>query len=196
MRKYDATPEMFFYRLSQLVPKLFNLQEMFYLRFNNKIGSNVYELTKELNMSRVIAPHGIGLNETYCRRWMGIRLLKHMSEKRSWNADDVLVGAQRSYFIDADAEFFVITMARPLILTEGTNSSISIGFLMNDELKQNIRFWNDPEILRIDVNETCERCRLTKAECADRDAPPVIFKRQQRLQKQEEVLQKLMQDLK
>jgi Zn-dependent peptidase ImmA (M78 family) len=195
MRRYNATPEMFFYRLSQLIPKLFNMQEMFYLRFNNKVGTNVYELTKELNMSRVIAPHGIGLNEHYCRRWMGLRLLKHMSSRTDWDPEEVLVGAQRSFFIDAGADFFVISMARPLILTEDTNSSISIGFLINDALKHTIRFWNDPQILQIDVNETCERCRLTKAECAERDAPPIIFKRQQRLLKQEETLQKLLRDM-
>jgi transcriptional regulator with XRE-family HTH domain len=195
MRRYNATPEMFFYRLSQLIPKLFNMQEMFYLRFNNKEGTNVFDLTKELNMSRVIAPHGIGLNEHYCRRWLGIRLLQKMSVKRKWNPEEVIVGAQRSYFIDAKAEFFTIAMARPLILTEGTNSSISIGFLMNDALKESIKFWNDPEILRIDVNETCERCRLTPAECQDRDAPALIYIRQQKLLKQEEALQKLLHDM-
>ncbi|MCI0441690.1 helix-turn-helix domain-containing protein [bacterium] len=195
MRGYNATPEMFFYRLSQLVPKLFSLHEMFYLRFNNKAGSDVYELTKELNMSRVMAPHGIGLNEHYCRRWLSIQLLKNLSAKSKKSQDQVLVSAQRSFFIDSQAEFFVITLARPLVLTEDTNSSISIGFLINDALKENIRFWNDPAIPRVDVNETCERCRLTKAECAERDAPPTIYKRQQRLLQQEQTLQRLLKDM-
>lgn len=195
MRRYSATPEMFFYRLSQLVPKLFNLHEMFYLRFNNKAGSDVYELTKELNMSRVMVPHGIGLNEHYCRRWLSIRLLKNLSTKSKISQDPVLVGAQRSFFMDSQAEFFIITLARPLVLTEDTNSSITIGFLINDALKENIRFWDDPAIPKIDVNETCERCRLTRAECAERTAPPTIYKRQQRLLQQEQILQQLLKDL-
>lgn len=195
IHRYNATPEMFFYRLSQLVPQLFHLDEMFYLRFNNKAGSDVYELTKELNMSRVMAPHGIGLNEHYCRRWISIRLLKALSMKNKIQ-DEILVSAQRSYFIDAQAEFFVITLGRRLVLTEDTNSSITIGFLINDALKENIRFWDDPSIERIDVNETCERCRLTRAECAERDAPPYKYKHQQKLLQQEQALQQLLKDVK
>jgi hypothetical protein len=195
MRRYNATPEMFFYRLSQLMPKLFDLHEMFYLRFNNKAGTDVYELTKELNMSRVMAPHGIGLNEHYCRRWLSIKLLKGLAAIKKMDQEQVLVGAQRSYFIDGNAEFFVITLGRPLVLTEDTNSSISIGFLINDVLKNNIRFWDDPLIEKMDVNETCERCRLTKAECADRDAPPYIYKRQQKLRQQADAVQQLLKDL-
>jgi XRE family transcriptional regulator, fatty acid utilization regulator len=194
IRRYNATPEMFFYRLSQLIPKLFKLDEMFYLRFNNKAGTDVYDLTKELNMSRVMAPHGIGLNEHYCRRWISIRLLKALAMKKV--QDQILVSAQRSYFIDAKAEFFVITLGRPLVLTEDTNSSIAIGFLMNDALKENIRFWDDTSIERMDVNETCERCRLTRAECSDRDAPPYKYKQQQKLLQQEQALQQLLKDIK
>jgi hypothetical protein len=193
IRRYNATPEMFFYRLSQLIPKLFNLDEMFYLRFNNKAGTDVFELTKELNMSRVMAPHGIGLNEHYCRRWISIRLLKALSMKKV--QDEILVSAQRSHFIDAQAEFFVLTLGRPLVLTEDTNSSITIGFLINDALKQNIRFWDDPSIERLDVNETCERCRLTRSECSDRDAPPYKYKQQQKLLQQEQALQQLLKDI-
>ncbi|RMF68443.1 MAG: helix-turn-helix domain-containing protein, partial [Calditrichaeota bacterium] len=72
MGKYQATPEMFLYRLSQIIPKFFHLREIYYLRFNSTVGSESYRLTKELNMSRVRVPHGIGLNEHYCRRWLSI----------------------------------------------------------------------------------------------------------------------------
>src|SRR5437588_174328 len=34
MRRYDATPETFFHRLTQLVPQFFGLREIFFLRFN------------------------------------------------------------------------------------------------------------------------------------------------------------------
>lgn len=197
MQRFAATPEMFLYRLSQLVPKLFDLQEMFYLRFNNEAGSNSYHLTKELNMSRVIVPHGIGLNEHYCRRWLSIRLLTELA-KRQQQGDNgaILVEAQRSRFIDSDAEFFVITLARPLVLTEGANSSISLGFLINDAFKLSVHFWDDPAIPRVEVNETCERCGLSEALCRDRVAPALIHFKQQRQKTREDVLRRLIQDLK
>ncbi len=197
MRRYDATPEMFLYRLSQLIPKFFDLQEMFYLRFNNEAGSDRFFLTKELNLSRVTVPHGIGLNEHYCRRWLAIRMLKDLADKQKrGEAQAPIVAAQRSRFIDSDAEFFSITLARPLVLTEGTNSSITLGFLINDAFKKAVRFWDDPAVPRVDVNETCERCSLSEAACTDRVAPAVIYQKQQNQKTREQVLQQLVENVK
>lgn len=196
MRRYEATPEMFLYRLSQLIPKYFGLQEMFYLRFNNEVGSKEFALTKELNMSRVMAPHGIGLNEHYCHRWLSIALLKRLSERpKKKSRETTIVGAQRARFIDGDAEFYVISVARPLALTEETNSSISLGFLMNDNFKRIVKFWNDPAVPIVEVNETCERCSLPKAVCKERVVPPVHYRQQQLKKEREEVLQRFLQSI-
>jgi XRE family transcriptional regulator, fatty acid utilization regulator len=193
MRKYEATPEMFLYRLSQLIPKFFGVQEMFYLRFNNEIGSKEFSLTKELNMSRVVVPHGMGLDEHYCRRWLSIRLLARLAELPKKKLKDATIAeAQRSKFIDNQAEFFVISVARPLALTEETNSSISLGFLVNDNFKSAVRFWNDQAIPEHEVNETCERCSMTKSECKDRVVPPSIVRRADTQRKREKALQEFL----
>lgn len=197
MERYQATPEMFLYRLSQLLPKLFDLPEMFYLRFNNEAGSDVFRLTKELNMTRMLVPHGIGLNEHYCRRWLSISLFKQLiTIQKQGKQPSAIVAAQRSRFIESDAEFFVITVARPLALTPGTNSSISLGFLINDAFKKTARFWDDPAVPRVEVNETCERCGLSEALCHDRVAPPAIYRQQQQQKTRERVLQELVQEMK
>lgn len=176
MRKYGATPEMFLYRLSQLIPKFFDLNEIYYLRFFNRAGSEEYGLTKDLNMSRVRVPHGIGLNEHYCRRWLSIRLLKELAQtSRKSVLESTLVSAQRLRFLQSGAEFFNITLARPLALNPGTNTSITIGLLLNDTFREKVQFWNDPGIAQVDVNETCERCGLTQEECQDRVAPNDLF---------------------
>ena len=196
LRRFGATPEMFAYRLSQLLPRLFGLQEMFYLRFFHETGTDHFRLTKELNMSRVLVPHGIGLNEHYCRRWLSIRLLKELAGRQKSRSKDVmLAGAQRMHFLNADAEFFAITMARPLALTERTNSSITVGFLLNDAFRSTVRYWNDPAIPKILVNETCERCGLGAPECRDRAAPPEIHRVEQRQKVREKALQQLFHDL-
>jgi XRE family transcriptional regulator, fatty acid utilization regulator len=197
LHRFGTTPEMFGYRLSQLLPKLFGLQEMFYLRFFHTAGTSDFQLTKELNMSRTLAPYGIGLNEHYCRRWLAIRLLKELAKKqKSGSKDQLLAGAQRMRFLESDAEYFVITMARPLVLTEKTNSSITLGFLLNDAFRDTVRFWDDPAIPRVLVHETCERCGLTEAECQDRVAPPVLYQKEQIHKTREKVLQQLIHDLK
>ncbi|MDQ7064353.1 MAG: helix-turn-helix domain-containing protein [candidate division KSB1 bacterium] len=195
MRRYDATPEMFLYRLSQIIPRFFGLKEIFYLRFNNAAGSQKYRLTKELNMSRVNVPYGIGLNEHYCRRWLSISLLNRLAEQQKQrNAKFTIIAAQRSKFIESDAEFFTITLARPLALIEGTNSSMSIGFLMNDDFKQRVRFWNDPKVPTVRVNETCERCGLNRSECSERVAPPEIYQQVQTQKVREKVLEEMLKN--
>ncbi len=197
MQRFAATPEMFLYRLSQLVPKRFDLPETFYLRFNNEAGSDIFRLTKELNMTKMLVPHGIGLNEHYCRRWLSISLFKQLAARpKNGERSAAIVAAQRSRFIESDAEFFVITVARPLMLTEGANSSISLGFLINAAFKKTVHFWDDPAVPCVEVNETCERCGLSEALCQDRVAPPMIYRQQQQQKTRETVLQELVKEMK
>jgi hypothetical protein len=99
-------------------------------------------------------------------------------------------------FLESDVEYFVITLARPLVLTEKTNSSITLGFLLNDSFRETVRFWDDPAIPRVLVNETCERCGLSEAECQDRVAPPILYQKDQVRKTREKVLQQLLHDLK
>jgi len=196
MHKYNATPEMFLYRLSQLIPRYFGLNEIYYIRFNNRTGTESFQLTKDLNMSHVHVPRGIGLNEHYCRRWLSITLLKELAERQK-NGDDseAVIATQRTRFVDSDAEFLTITLARPLSLSEGTNASISLGFYVNDNFRRVVKFWADPAIPRVDVNETCERCGLSQSACSDRVSPPVLYEQQQNQLIRENTLQDFLQEM-
>ncbi|HWP46434.1 MAG TPA: XRE family transcriptional regulator [Candidatus Limnocylindrales bacterium] len=196
MRRYEATPEMFLYRLTELVPRFFGLHEIHFLRFNHEVGSNNYSLTKLFNMSQVFVPHGLGLNEHHCRRWLSIRLLKELAERQKrGERDTTLIAVQRSRYLNINAEFFTITLARPLALSKGTNSSVTLSFLINDQFKKTVRFWNDPHVPTIEVNETCERCGLSEALCRDRVAPPTIYQKEQTQKIREKALQQLLQEV-
>lgn len=199
MRRYDATPETFFHRLTELLPRFFGLDELFFLRFSEDAATGRVNLTKSLNISRVPVPHGIGLHETYCRRWPALGLLARMAgeiyrapepaaaarrkprgrapvEKLPRPPRPPLVAAQRSQFLDAGAEFFVMAMARPLALSRGAGSSVALGLLLDDRFREKVRFADDPAVPRVLVNLTCERCPLTEAECAERAAPPTVYR--------------------
>lgn len=195
MRRYDATPETFFYRLTQLIPRFFGLREIFFMRFSHAARTQSYELTKVFNLSRVPVPHGVGSGETYCRRWPALQLLDRMERKGSRSRRRPVVTAQRSHFLDEDAEFFVIAMARPLALTDRANSCVSLGFLADDAFRKHVRFWNDPAVPHVTVNLTCERCRLTSAECRERAAPPALHDQQARQEKKEEAVRRLLESL-
>ena len=195
MARYNATPEMMMYRLTQLLPHHFGLDDFFFLRFYHEPGSADFRLTKILNMSDVPVPHGVGLNEHYCHRWPAIQLLKEMGQAQQHDAlstapsEDPQVHAQRSYFLNEEAEYFVLSTARPLALQPETNSCVSVGFLMNDAFRDRIRCWQDDAIPAVDVNLTCERCPL-KA-CDVRAAPPTIHESDQAQQRKEAAVEEL-----
>src|SRR5262249_34465766 len=132
-------------------------------------------------------------DETYCRRWPALGLLKRMGKAAKGRGARTAVTAQRSHFLDENAEFFVIAMARPLALSDRSNSSVSLGFLMDDAFRQRVRFWDDPAVARIEVNLTCERCRLTPAECRARAAPPSLFEKQRQTEKKEAAVRLLLE---
>ena len=141
-------------------------------------------LTKVFNLSGVPVPYGLGLKEHYCRRWPGVELVYSKSSSPPMDV-------QRSRFLDQDVQFFVLALGRPLALDPSARSSVSIGFLLDDRCKRTLRFWNDPAVKQVDVNLTCERCRLLEEECTDRVAPPVIVRQQIGQRAKEKALAKL-----
>lgn len=173
--RYEVTPEIFMYRLTEVLPRYFGIK-LHFLRFNQEGGQ--YRLVKHLNMSQVLIPGGTGVNEHYCRRWLAIRILKALDRPSTTKRamEEPVVDAQLSHFIDTDARFLCIAMARKLALNRQAASSVSLGFRQDQEFERAVRFAADPAITRLDIDGTCERCRLTEDECRDRVAPPYLLK--------------------
>ncbi len=193
LRRHGATPEMLFYRLTELVPQRFGLREIFFLRLTRGAGSDSVRLTKVFNMSRVPVPRGISLGEHYCRRWPAFPLLAELAAgDGGHNPEKPLVSVQRSRFLEPEAEFFVLSMARPLVLSPGSHSCVSLGFLLDEDFRRRVRFWDDPAIPRLEVNLTCERCPLSPTECADRIAEPVFARRREARRQKREALAGLL----
>lgn len=182
MSRFEATPEMFLYRMTELVPQLFGLQRLFFVRFHRRAGSEEVDLAKVFNLSGVAVPHGIGFKEHYCRRWPGVQLVRSAESE---------VAVQRSVFFEQGVEFFVIACSRPLALDRQVRSSVSIGFVLDSRFKRRVRFWDDPEVSRLEVHLTCERCRLTEAECQERVAPAVLHRQRLESQRKELALEAL-----
>ena len=197
MDRYNATPEMLLYRLTELVPNHFDIDDFFFLRFYHEPGTSDFQLNKILNMSDVPVPHGVGLSEHYCHRWPAITLLQELERAQvegpltKQPSEEPRIRAQRSYFLKEEAEYFVLSVARPLALQPETNSCVSIGFLMNDAFKRSVSCWRDDAIPQVDVNLTCERCPLPRADCTDRVAPPTVYEEEQAQQRKVEAVEEL-----
>ena len=130
-------------------------------------------LYKQLNLNQLIVPSGIGLHEHFCRRWLSIRLLRHFPEPADGRP---VAGAQLSEFVHTRERFLCLGFSRPLTLSRSAKSSVIIGFRVDAELYNAIRFASDPAIPKVYIHETCERCPLTPEQCADRAAPPAILR--------------------
>ena len=199
VRRHRATPEMFFHRLTEILPQRFGLAGLYFMRFTHQAGAgraaagDPFRLTKVFNLSRVPVPHGVGLDETYCRRWPPLRLLAGADARPRRRAGFALrLDAERVRFLDEGAEFLTLTSVRPLSLTDHAGSAVSLGLLLDETLTARVRFWNDPRLPRTDVNLTCERCRLSRRECRERAAPPVLWQAQERQREREAALATLL----
>ncbi len=196
-KKYVATPETFFYRLSQLIPKFFHMSELHFLRFSHQRGTNSFHLTKELNMPLSLLPQGTNFDEHYCRRWRPITLLKDLEKKIDAGDSQVsLAGAQRVRFIETGEEVFFMGRARPVVLSDHMSFSISLGMRMDETFKKTVRFWKDPEIPSQVVSATCERCPLSAEDCQDRVASPRIYEHQQVVADRNRAIELLISDRK
>lgn len=177
LTKYDVSPEMFMQRITNLLPRYFGLQSLFFLRFDQANATDGYKLTKELHLSRLHNPHGNELHEHYCRRWVSIRLIREARQQAATGAPVFTLGAQRSLYYNTNDEYLCLTLARAAGPAEPA-VSVTVGLLCDDNLRQKILFLDDPGIVRKIVNETCERCPIP--DCEVRATEPIEIERRAR----------------
>lgn len=188
LEKYEVTPEILFYRISEIVPRFFGLK-LHFLRYNEEQGQ--IRLVKQFNMARLLVPGGLSLSEHHCRRWLALRLLKQLRNARK-NTGQPVVGVQISRFTDDRARFLCIGLARHLTLNQMANSSVVIGLKYDEQLESVVKFLHDRSIPRIDVGTSCERCPLTAESCSDRVVPSLILTRAEEHREREEALRRLI----
>jgi hypothetical protein len=90
--------------------------------------------------------------------------------------------------MDTGSRYLVISLAKPSP-PKGHNSSVSIGFAIDEKFRRLVRFLDDAGLEERDVNETCQRCGAL--DCLERAHPPTIWKRQKRNEAMKETLRQL-----
>ena len=190
LERFGTTPEMLFYRVTELAPRHFGLSDLYFVRFQRDADRRFARLTKVLNLSRVGSPHGVAASEHSCARWPGIAILEDPALRRGRGATPIR--AQRSRFLSDGVEFFVVAAARPLALKPGAVTSVSLGFLVDERLRSAARFLDDPKVPRLDVDLTCERCPLSARECDERAAPASVRERARTIAGREKAIARLL----
>lgn len=191
MRKYNASSEMLFNRMTNVLPRHFKMPKMFFMRVFHDTSTNKFNIDKELHLDRQHQPHGNGLFENYCRRWLALSLLKDLHEiQQAGRYVGTIVGAQRSQYFGTSDEYLALTLARPGLGNSNINVSVTIGILIDEDLPQKIHFLNDPSISNRIVNNTCQRCPIQ--DCKERSAPATIIEKKARRKKIEDALQQIL----
>lgn len=190
LRRFGATPEMLFYRVSQIAPADLGLGDLFFVRFFRESGSSKPRLTKVLNLSRVAVPYDVSPEEHSCRRWPGVASLGSRAGAAALPGKTP-VAAAICRFQSEPVEFLVLALSRRLALQPRTLSSVSLGFLVDDRLRGAVRFLEDPALPRREVDLTCERCPLDETACPERAAPPSVLERDRRRARREAAIAEL-----
>ncbi|MCS6821804.1 MAG: XRE family transcriptional regulator [Microscillaceae bacterium] len=186
MRKYKASPEMFLHRFISIITHYFNIKKLFFLRFTHQRNTQNFILDKELHLSDLHNPHATNLHEHYCRRWISLDILRQLEQRQTMGQNEIMCKTQISQYYDSPNEYFCISIARNLPNASEINTSVTIGLLINEDLKKIIRFVEDKKVLKRQVGVSCEKCAAIN--CQERAAEAIYV--HQRL-KNEKILQSL-----
>lgn len=175
--RFTLTPEMLLQRLANVLPRHFGIKDLFFLRFYT-VGPDLrkFEMTKEMHLSQLHNPHANQLDEHYCRRWISINLIRKLKALQGVeNWDGPIAGAQVSRYWNTDNHYLCICLAKPTRDDARNSSSVTIGLLVNDKLRQLFPWIDAPDMTVKDVNTTCERCPIS--DCNARAAAPIVLQR-------------------
>lgn len=174
MNYFDATPEMFLQRITNIMKEVFGINRLFFIRFNNRVGESIFHLSKELHLAKLHNPHATH-REHYCRRWVSLTILEELATLQEQGADseEIICRAQISEYDNSPNRYLVISLAKKSPPRPQVNSSVSIGLAIDENLTGLIQFLNDPKLMKRAVGETCERCSIK--DCKERVVPPIVL---------------------
>ncbi|MDH3323256.1 MAG: helix-turn-helix domain-containing protein [Flavobacteriaceae bacterium] len=173
--KLTDSPETFYQRLTNILPKHFNFKNLFFLRFKSKINTHHYALTKELHINQQQAPHANESDEHYCRRWVSIDALKKVNQQPT---KSFISEAQISHYPDTQQEYLVFSSAASDPFKYNYNRSISVGILLSTTIKNKIQFLQDPDLNKKQVGVTCERCSIK--DCNSRASEATVVEKRKK----------------
>ncbi|MFD2823725.1 helix-turn-helix domain-containing protein [Lacinutrix iliipiscaria] len=185
MHTFNASPESFYQRITNILPKDFNIHNLFFLRFTHEAKSNKFHLKKELHLSHQHSPHANETNEFYCRRWASLGVLKDIENSNKTHE----FAMQISHYPDDKMKYLVFSSATKDPFKDNHYRSISIGLLINKQLERKVNFLEDTSIKTLDVGVTCQRCAIK--DCEARQSPPVWLNKAMENQKIETVVTEL-----
>jgi predicted transcriptional regulator len=186
IESFEVSPESFYQRLTNLLPKDFHLKNLFFLRMSHKFGSDVYQIKKELHITNQQEPHANETNEHYCRRWVSVKTIDEAIKQNKPHFFD----AQISSYVHSGNEYLVFSSATKDPFLHDTIRSISVGILINPAMKKKFKFIEGKPLVKRIVGVTCETCDVKN--CFERAAPPIALEQKKRHENTDLVVQQFI----
>ncbi|WP_322970256.1 XRE family transcriptional regulator [Faecalibacter sp. LW9] len=169
---YTESPETVYQRMTNLLPKHFNIRDLFFLRLTTKKGSGNFKLTKELHLNQQQSPQANETDEHYCRRWVSLNVLKKLEEAEGLEEQHIISSQISIYPFNNNQKYYVISSGTRDPFNPDYLRSVTIGILYKSAQRK-VKFLSDPTIPVREVAVTCENCGMEN--CAERVAPPKRF---------------------
>ncbi len=191
IERYNVTSEMFLQRLSNILPKHFKINDLFFIRIQADEHLKLFKMNKELHLSRIHKPYANELSEHYCRRWVSLNAIKQLRTSMQLNKSVRQVcDAQVSNYWETDLSYFCVTVAKPKTSNPKESLSVTLGILIDDNARRLFHFLSDPNIKVKVVNTTCERCSMP--DCGERAIAPFVIEKKNEQKEIEQALSQLL----
>ncbi|MFV0530595.1 MAG: helix-turn-helix domain-containing protein [Flavobacteriales bacterium] len=188
MFKYSTSPETFYQRLTNLLPRYFNLKDLFFLRIVNKTDSDNYYVNKQLHLSQQFMPVTNVVNEHYCRKWVSLKNIKKIKENQEKITH--ITDLQISSYVEEKQSYLVFSTAIKDSVRKDSWRSINLGILFNNHTKRKIVFSEDQSIKENHVGVTCENCMVF--DCEARVVKPIRLEKREKEKRLKEVINKIV----
>lgn len=183
--RYMVTPEMFYHRMTNLLPTFFGLKDIFFMRFVYIPEEQTIKVDRELHLNKKHQPHGNNLSEHYCRRWIAVSSLLKKEEDEGGS-----MHIEIARFQENRESYLCFTHSRINYPNPGSKVSLTLGILLDDKLNEKIAFSNSETIVQRQVHTTCERCPIS--DCQERAAPPIQREKKKKAQEMDLLLASLL----
>ena len=166
MDQFQVTPEMFFHRMTNILPQFFGLKDLFFMRFVCQKEEDSLKVDRELHLNKKHQPHGNNLSEHYCRRWIAVSSI--LNEQKQSHS---MMHVEIAHFQENRESYLCLTHSRINYPKKGSKVSLTLGMLLDQKLLKKIAFASNQNLIQKQVHTTCERCPIS--DCKERAAPPV-----------------------
>jgi hypothetical protein len=142
--KYKASPEMLMQRISNLLPKYFGFNELYFIRYSSKEPSkHLKEISKELHLSRNQVDLEYIISEQNYRRWVTKSLVRYLDDKYSAYEEKKTMAEAVITKNDEGEEYLTISLLRSMPELNNNANSVTVGFVLTDAVKRKINFLGD-----------------------------------------------------